>query len=240
MDDVIDMTTSSTKNNVDGFDVTVLRPDAVVRCVLFAAGRGGNPTRHLGLLHTLAARGALVVAPHFEMLESPVPTKAELMERGRRLALAMHRYGLPDLPIGGVGHSIGAVVLLMLAGAAAVTLAGDPVIFTAERSFDRLVLMTPPTDFFRSPGALAPITIPLQVWVGGKDRITPPAQAGFLKAALAGRAHVDVRLVEDAGHFTFMNELPPGVTDSHPARGAFLQSLGDEVSRFLGASRDGG
>ncbi len=217
------------------FDVTVLQPASADRCVLFAAGRGGNPTRHLALMQTLAAHGALVIAPHFEMLASLAPTRDELMQRSQRLASAMNSYCPPDLPISGVGHSIGTVVLLTLAGAVASTLAGDQLTFKAERAFDRLVLFTPPTDFFRRPGALAAVTIALQVWAGGKDTITPPAHASFLKAALAGQAQVDILIVEQAGHFTFMNDLPPNVSDPHPDRSRFLQSLGEDVSRFLAA-----
>ena len=228
-----DTETHSLESDGDAFDVTVLQAAATARCVLFAAGRGGNPMRHLGLLQTLAADGALVIAPHFEMLASPIPTKAELMERGRRLTSAMNRYCPPDMAISGVGHSIGAVVLLVLAGAEASTLAGESLAFKADRSFEKLALFTPPTDFFRRPRALASIDIPMQVWAGGQDTVTPPAQARFLEEALEDQAPVDVHVVEDAGHFTFMDELPPHVTDPHPDRGAFLRSLGEDVSRFL-------
>jgi hypothetical protein len=44
---------------------------------------------------------------------------------------------------------------------------------------------------------------------------------------------VEVRLVEEAGHFTFMHELPPHIVDSHPDRDAFLASLTDDVCRFV-------
>jgi fermentation-respiration switch protein FrsA (DUF1100 family) len=235
MNNTIYATTCSIMNGDDAFDVTILRPDTAVRCVLFAAGRGGNPARHLGLLQTLAAHGALVVAPHFEMLASSIPTEVELMRRCRRLALAVDKYCVHHMPVSGVGHSIGTVVLLIHAGAEASTFLGDRLTFRAERPFDRLVLLAPPTDFFRRPGALAPVKVPVQVWAGGKDTITPPIQSTLLEEVLADQTYVDMRLVEDAGHFTFMNDLPPNVTDPHPERSAFLQSLGEEVSRFLGA-----
>jgi pimeloyl-ACP methyl ester carboxylesterase len=228
-------TTHSIKDGDDTFDVTVLQPGCAVRSVLFAAGRGGNPMRHLGLLQTLASHGALIVAPHFEMLASSIPTEADLTGRGRRLVSAMNSCCSPDLPIIGVGHSIGAVVLLMLAGAAASTFFGNTLTFSADQSFESLVLFSPPTNFFRRPGALAPVKIPMQVWAGGKDTITPPVQARFLKEMLADKAPIDIHIVEDAGHFTFMNELPPNIVDPHPARDAFLQFLGEEVSRYLGS-----
>jgi pimeloyl-ACP methyl ester carboxylesterase len=217
----------------DAFNVTVLQADADVGCVLFAAGLGGNPARHLGLLQTIAAYGFSVVAPHFEMLASSVPTKAELIARIRRLDLAMNEYCSPGLPVSGVGHSIGTVALLVLAGAEASTLAGDRLAFEAERTLERLVLLAPPTDFFRRSGSLASVHTPMQIWAGGKDTITPPAQAHFLKETLGSQTQIDLQLVEDAGHFSFMNELPPHVSDPHPDRDAFIQRLGVEASRFL-------
>jgi len=57
----------------------------------------------------------------------------------------------------------------------------------------------------------------------------PPAQAAFLKEALEPGSPVEVRLAEEAGHFTFMHELPPHITDPHPDRNAFLVSLTDDV-----------
>ena len=147
----------------------------------------------------------------------------------------MNMYCPSDMPVSGIGHSIGTVVLLVLAGATASTLMGDRLTFTTGRSLDRLVLFTPPADFFRRPDALARVQIPIQIWAGGKDTITPPVQANFLKGVLADQAHVEVLVIEDAGHFTFMNELPPNVADAHPDRDAFLLLLAAEAVRFLAA-----
>ena len=84
------------------------------RLVLFAVGRGGNPERHLPLLRSVAALGCTVIAPHFDMLTSLVPSKVELDERVRRLEASAVEYFKADLPIVGIGHSIGAVTLLAL------------------------------------------------------------------------------------------------------------------------------
>ncbi len=221
------------KEGDNAFDVTVLQPASASRCVLFAAGRGGNPLRHSGLLQTLADEGMLVIAPHFDMLASNVPTRAELSERMRRLSLAAARHCPPGLPVAGLGHSIGTVALLLLAGAEADTLAGERVRAVPGCSIDRLALLAPPTDFFRRPGSLASLKVPVQVWVGDRDTITPPAQATFLREAIDGAIPVDIRVVEGAGHFTFMNKLPPHVTDTHADREGFLRSLADELRGFL-------
>lgn len=221
----------------DSFQVTFIKADSPVRHVLFAAGLGGSPLRHLGILQTFAAYGMSVIAPHFEKLASTLPTKAELLERSRRLAVAANALHVPGTPIAGVGHSIGTVLLLMHVGAEVSTLVGDRLIFKEKQNLDRLVLLAPPTAFFRHTGALASVNTPIQVWVGSKDTITPPAQAMFLKDALGEQTQTDLHIVDDAGHFTFMNELPPHITDTHPDRHAMLLSLGDEVSGFLLASR---
>jgi hypothetical protein len=42
-----------------------------------------------------------------------------------------------------------------------------------------------------------------------------------------------MRVVEGAGHFSFMNELPPQMTDPLPNRDAFLADLADSVGRFV-------
>lgn len=214
--------------------ITVLQATRPTRCVLFAAGRGGHPARHMGLLQALVDQGMTVVAPHFDMLASPIPTKAELLERAHRSSQAVADHCPHGLPLAGVGHSIGTVVLLLLVGAHAETFAGDRVQVAAPpASLDRLVLMAPPTDFFRRAGALASVQQALQVWAGTKDTVTPPAQAEFLREAVSPSTPVDVRVVEGAGHFSFMDELPPHITDPFAGRAAFLRSLREEVSGFL-------
>lgn len=215
------------------FEVMVLQPASASRCVLFAAGRGGNPLRHLGLLQALADAGMLVIAPHFDMLASSAPTGAELSERIRRLSLAAVRHCPSGLPVAGLGHSIGTVALLLLAGAEADTLAGERVRAEPGFPFDRLALLASPTDFFRRSSSLGSLKVPVQVWVGDRDAITPPAQAAYLREAIDGVVPVDIRVVEGAGHFSFMNELPPHVVDTHPDRDGFLRSLADELRRFL-------
>jgi pimeloyl-ACP methyl ester carboxylesterase len=217
----------------DPTDVTIIAADRP-RCVaLFAAGRGGDPRRHLPLLGALAAQGCTVVAPRLPMLVSTVPSKAELDDRLRRLEAAADAHARTDLPLAGLGHSIGAVSLLSLAGGRAETIAGERALSGSKWTFARLVLLAPPTDFFRRPGALDAVTTPVRIWAGARDAITPPAQALFLQQALAGRAPVDVRIDQGAGHFTYMDELPPNAADPHPDRAAFLAALAARIGQFL-------
>jgi hypothetical protein len=75
-------------------------------------------------MRSVAALGCTVIAPHFEMLTSIVPSKVELDKRVRRLEVSAEQFFKTALPIVGIGHSIGTVTLLALARGEAQTLAG--------------------------------------------------------------------------------------------------------------------
>ena len=233
MDQSIRPETRVLKNADRNFDVTLFPVKGATRCILFAAGRGGDPLRHRELLQGFARRGISVVAPHFELLASPFPTKADLMERLQRLELAAEAFSRQYISVSGVGHSLGSVILLIHAGATAWTSAREPVAFEGHKIINRLVLLAPPADFFRAPLSLTPIRIPLQIWVGDRDVITPPSQAIFLNESLTEQYAAELHIVENAGHFTFMNTLPPQVNDPHPSRNDFLLMLEEKVSRFV-------
>ncbi len=215
------------------FDVTLLDVAAPGRTVLFAVGGGGDPERHLPLLTYLAEHGCTVVAPHFERLASPEPTEHELLLRGRRLRLALDRVARSSLPVVGVGHSIGATMLLALAGAQLWMRSGRHLPVAPDRRLEKLALLTPATGFFHAPDALDGLAVPILAWAGTNDPITPPAQAEFLERELGARVPVEVRLVEGAGHFSFMNTPPPQIPEPLPNREEFLNGLATEVCRFV-------
>ncbi len=233
---IIEDSHTTTRQIVDGaeaFDVTVIEAEHP-RCVgLFAVGRGGNPLRHHSLLRSIARAGCTIVAPHFAMLASHIPTKMELDYRIRRLEASADEYARTDRPIVGIGHSIGTVTLLALAGGNAQTLTGDRVLSGSKWKFARLALFAPPTDFFRRPGALISVKAPIRIWVGAKDQITPPSQAQFLKEVLESQVPIEVYGDGEAGHFTYMDEPPPNATDTHPDRKTFLAALAKDVSEFI-------
>jgi len=215
------------------FDVTLYQVRDATACILFAAGLGGSPLRHIGLMETFARHGISVVAPHFEMVTSSFPTKAELTERLQRLDLAAEKFCTHYVSVSGVGHSLGAVILLIHAGATAWTIAREPVSFDGHNILNRLVLLTPPADFLPTHKSLAAIHVPLQIWAGDKDLITPPSQAIFLHQLLSIHTSSELHIAENAGHFTFMDKLPPQVTEPHPSRNDFLLRLGETVSHFI-------
>jgi pimeloyl-ACP methyl ester carboxylesterase len=223
----------SVSDGAESFEVVLFEAAAPSATVLFAVGGGGNPERHLPLLTALAESGCTVAAPYFERMLTRIPTAADLLIRARRLRLALDQIAQPRLPTTGVGHSIGATMLLALAGGQAWTRDRTRLDIATEPRLARLVLMAPATDFFRVPGALETVGLPVQVWAAAKDVITPPAQAEFLRQALAERVAVDLHVVEDADHFSFMDVRPPQPTESLPNREAFLAELAAKVIGFV-------
>jgi len=221
------------RNAGKDFEVTLLRAKEASQCILFAAGAGGSPLRHLELLQTFSRNGISVVAPHFERLSSSTPAKADLLERSQRLALARDKFCQHYASFTGVGHSLGTVILLMHTGATAWTRTREKVIYAGKQDLNQLVLLAPPADFFRAPSALASVKVPVKIWTGEKDTLTPPSQALFIKSELDIRTKTELCVINDAGHFTFMNTLPPHITDTHPSRESFLLNLGEEISRFV-------
>lgn len=217
----------------DCFEAFVLEPTEPRLLVLFAVGTGGDPERHLPLLQRLAAHGCLVVAPRFERMTSLAPSADALEMRGRRLLIAFRYVEQPHLPAAGIGHSIGATMLLMLAGAVASTMAAETIRIPSERRLARLALMAPATDFFRAPGALRAVTASIIAWAGTGDEITPPGTARMLESALQGIASVEVRIVANAGHFSFMDAPPPLAAEPLSDRRAVLDRIAEDIASFV-------
>jgi len=215
------------------FEALLLNAAGPTHLILFAVGSGGNPERHLPLLNSLVENGCTVIAPYFERLLSPSPNASDLVLRARRLQIACDRIADPNLPAIGIGHSIGATLLLAMAGAQMWMRAGDRLPITANKRLKKLVLFAPPTGFFQAPNALGAIQIPLQAWAGTLDSITPPAQIEILRDHLPNQVSFDLHIVDGAGHFSFMNSLPPQVTDSMGNREAFLATLVADVCSFV-------
>lgn len=102
--------------------------------------------------------------------------------------------------------------------------AGYRVLAPTEPRVSSLVLFAPPLGWFHGPGALDELSVPVTVFVGDRDSVTPPATIEVLHR---GRGPVDTRILPRAGHFDFMDALPPGI-EPDPAldRTVFLRDLG--------------
>jgi predicted dienelactone hydrolase len=228
--------TQKLQDNGDSFEVSVRKAAAGAPVVLFSVGSGGQPQRLSTLLGALIECDCTVVAPHFERLASTTPTQEELVLRARRLTLALDAFVEPSARVIGVGHSIGAAILVAMAGAQLWLGPGRRVSIAPDRRLARLALLAPPTGFFQAPAALDAVRVPVLAWVGSADSITPPAQTEWLARAMRDWNVVDVRITEGAGHFSFMDVPPPHTTEPLPNKLAFLQEYSSEICKFVGAA----
>ena len=194
--------------------------------VLFAVGGGGDPERHRPLLDALADQGSRVIAPRFERL-MPNATTEELLARPRGLVEALEG---TDGEVVVIGHSIGAWAALCLAGAVPWGRDRQPIEVPREPRVSRLVLLAPAAGWFAAPGALDAVDVPMLVFAGSADVVTPVSQAELL---LGAAGPVDLRVVPGAGHFSFLHALPPGVAED-PAfdRERFLAEMVEETVEF--------
>ncbi|MCB9707155.1 MAG: alpha/beta hydrolase [Myxococcales bacterium] len=214
------------------FDVTLIEPARRAASVLFVAGRGGDPTRHRPLLEALAGRGCKVIAPHLDFLASPTPSAAELVARGRRLSLALEAFAEPGEALTGVGHSLGASLLLGLAGARLWTRSAECVELRTRPALRRLCLLAPALDSVQAPGALDAVATPIVAWAGTEDPFVAPGRLDLLVAGVGSRASVELRVIDGANHFSFMDRPPPQSRETLPDRAVFLAGLHDELARI--------
>ena len=217
----------------ESFHVSVHECEENSPVVLFAVGAGGQPERHSTLIEELVKSGYTVIAPHFDRLVSPYPKEEELALRARRLSLALNAFSHAAETVVGVGHSIGAATLLALSGAQMWLGPDRQVNITREERLLRLALLAPPTGFFQAPGALDAVNVPILVWVGSEDNITPPSQSEWLAQAMSSSQKVDLRITSGAGHFSFMDIAPPNTIETLNNKFEFIQQYSREVSKFL-------
>ncbi len=228
--------TESTRQLTEGskaFDITLIEAGQPTKVVLFAAGRGGSPLRHLALLRAVVRQGCTVIAPHFDMLPSTTPTQQDLEIRIRQLELTLKQFAHINKPLVGIGHSIGGVMLLLLSGAKARTFMGHEVVAKTQFKFDGLALLAPAVDFFRHPEASVNVDARIHLRAGNQDTIVRPDRILAFKNMLPDQSKVEFYLDEDAGHFSYMDVLPPQVIDYQPDRKSFLSVLADEVGEFV-------
>lgn len=230
------MQNTNLRDGNESFKVSVYNACLNAPTVLFAAGAGGLPERYSTLLNTLVDGGFKVIAPHFQRLIAAMPNKADLALRARRFSLALDAFAKPETGVAGVGHSIGAAVLVALSGAQMWLGPNRPVnTIVPDNRLTRLSLLAAPTDFFQAPGAFDGVKIPILALVGSADDITPPAQTERIAHAMLDRQIVEMRVIEGAGHFSFMDKLPPQIKEPLPDKQAFLKQYSRDICRFLNA-----
>ncbi|MXO70802.1 alpha/beta hydrolase [Alteraurantiacibacter buctensis] len=198
--------------------------------VLVAAGGGGSPARHRGLIGRLEAAGFSVIAPEFAMLAAPRASVAEM--EGRIAIMAEALAGAdPALPLYGVGHSLGAALLIGFAGADMWHGPGARLSVPHQPRLAKVAALAPPVEFFLAPGAAEKLAVPLLLRSAGQDSITTPASHKAFLARL--RCPVDFTVEPLAGHFSYMDMPPPGTGDGLSDGAAFRARIAAKICAFF-------
>ena len=113
-----------------------------------------------------------------------------------------------------IGHSMGGYTALAVAGGEPWTEKGERVAVDADGRVKALVLLAPATGWFMPDNALSRVNIPILLLVGEHDRITPPWQGELVLDGVPDRSRVTYRVIENAGHFSFLSPFPPAMRSS--------------------------
>lgn len=230
--------------------------------VMLSHGSGSSPLVNRDLALSLARAGFVVGMPVHagdnrddRRLQG---TLANLQQRPRHLHLAIDAVLQDPLLYPGerpqrialIGHSLGAYTALALAGGEPRTLpevwpdgTTEAISVTHDSRVSALVLLAPAAVWFHAPGALDAVHVPVMMWAGEQDTVTPPQHhADMVVRHLPHQASVDYRKIADAGHFSFLSVFPPQMQQRNfaPAqdppgfdRALFQQELAEEIVKFI-------
>lgn len=229
--------------------------------VLISHGSGGSAATHRELACHLAARGFVVGVPEHPFNNRADNTRAEslqlLADRPHHLRLAADwffgsRHG-PELEPGRyaiIGHSLGGYAALAAAGGVPTSLPHESPDRRARRipvdqdaRVHALVLLAPATPWFRLPGALRSVQVPILMVGSYHDQQAPYFYlCQLVLDGVPDPSQVDYRLVEQATHYSFLSPWPdalksPAIPPSQDPPGfdrrSFLEQLYDDISTFL-------
>jgi predicted dienelactone hydrolase len=238
-----------------------LAPDAPLAegtfpIVLVSHGSGGSPLAYRTLAGRLARHGYVVALP-----EHPGNNRDDnsldgadenLAGRPRHLSLALddlasdRRFAgrLEEDRVAIVGHSMGGYTALAAAGGHPRSQHG-PIGVSSDPRVRALVLMAPATPWYMADGSLRQVTVPILLLLAEHDPYTPRWHGDLVLDRVPDRSRVNVRVVENAGHFSFLSPYPPSMRRPGflPAvdpegfdRERFQDRLATEVVEFLGSS----
>jgi predicted dienelactone hydrolase len=230
--------------------------------VIVSHGSGGSHLTHRELARHLASRGFVVGVPEHPFNNrndnSLADTVELLAERPRNIRTGVdwffERSPFSDLlkphSFSIVGHSIGAYTALAVAGGVPTSLPHQ----TADRKAKRievdadprvksLVLLAPATPWFRLRGALDRVHAPILMMASYHDALAPYFyMCQLVLDGVPDVTKVDYRLVENAGHYSFLSPwpdsmkspaLPPSQDPPGFDRRRFLDGMYVEIADFL-------
>jgi pimeloyl-ACP methyl ester carboxylesterase len=84
-------------------------------------------------------------------------------------------------------------------------------------------------------GALRNVRVPILLWTGEKDDVTPDFHADLVKVGVADQARIEHRIAANAGHYSFLSPFPalmtnPGFPPSQDPEGFDRALFHDELN----------
>ncbi|MEI5909648.1 alpha/beta fold hydrolase [Bacillus spongiae] len=235
--------------------------EGVFPLVLLSHGTGGSPLVYRTIA-TYLARNGMVVG----MIEHPFNNRNDntlegtvdnLSIRPKHISMGIDWFFnskefskmLKPNSVSVIGHSMGGYTALAAAG-------GKPTSFPYESSdgkvhqinvtpddrINSIVLLAPASVWFKEKGALKDINIPILMYVAEKDLFTPYFHAEIVLNGLPDRTKIQHKMIENAGHFSFLSPFPKEMTSDSflPAqdphgfnREDFHHHLNEEITEFL-------
>jgi predicted dienelactone hydrolase len=137
---------------------------------------------------------------------------------------------------------MGGYTALAVAGGNPSEPSGAPIFVQRDERVTHVVLLAPATPWFQGEGALASVDVPILLFSGAQDDITPLWHAEVVLNGLPEGKEVDHRIIDKAGHFSFMSPFPesmrnPGFAPSQDPAGfdreAFQRELAIEILQFF-------
>lgn len=195
--------------------------------VLISHGSGGGNLLYRTLAHYLARNGFIVGMPEHPFnnfnnntLEGTVEN---LESRPRHINIAIDWFFerenfskvIKSDSISIIGHSTGGCTALSVAGGIPTSLPNESldgktkqINVAHNRKISSLVLLAPGTVWFKEKGSLGGVDIPILMLTAEKDHFIQPFQAQIVLDGVADSSKVEYRIVENAGHFSFLSPFP--------------------------------
>jgi predicted dienelactone hydrolase len=122
-----------------------------------------------------------------------------------------------------IGHSIGGYTALAVAGGTPWSETRQRVDVVADPRVRALVLLAPATAWYLPEDSLSQVSVPILMLVAEHDPFTPRWHADLVLDRVPDSAHVTCRVIENAGHFSFLSPFPPQMRNA-----SFLPSTDPE------------
>jgi predicted dienelactone hydrolase len=189
--------------------------------VIISHGNGGTALVYRNIAQHLASHGYVVAMPeHYgnnRMDNSLSESIDNLIFRPYHLHLVIETLlgdsnfsnDLLADKIAVIGHSFGGYTALALAGGNPSTREGVPIEVQHDTRVKAIVLMAPAAGWFFGEGALDSVQIPVSLWMGELDHITPRQWSSeIVLNGIPDKSKIENHVVPLGGHFSFLTPFP--------------------------------